>query len=232
MKKALLFIALISLIMSCNAQTERTVNKEVLDILMKDKFNLEIFELSFCINEILNIIENDSSYYKILNDRISKAFDNNKKEEILYIHTVEFEFFQQMIKSNASLKNKYPDGYWKIQQIKPTLLSKTYSNYSEVFKAYVEYPEQVDNICLIMLTCKIDCKFFDDVQNDKIAQWKYNNWLDYGYEEFRHYPGTLNAGKGNINNRIIDYILKTKNCQDNPLANKSIEMIKSITEKH
>ena len=80
MKKIVIVFNLISLLIGCNAQTENQMNKTVVDILKQNKLNLEIFELSFCLNEILYIIENDSNYYKIWEDRINESFHSKIKE--------------------------------------------------------------------------------------------------------------------------------------------------------
>jgi hypothetical protein len=232
MKKIVFILAIISLVMRCNAQSELNVNNAVIETLKKDRFNFEIFELAFCLNEIFSIIENDSTYYNIWASRINQAFNNKQKEELLYVHSIEYKFLKYMMSENISLKGVYPNLYIKLQQIKPVLTAKEFPNFSKVFNDYIEYPEQVDNICLILLICEINCQVFDDITNDKIALWKYNNWINYGFEEFRYYPGTLNNGKKAINNRIINYIMNNKHCQGSPLVNKSFIMIKSTVEKY
>ena len=151
---------------------------------------------------------------------------------MLYIHSLEYSLFEKRMGDNQTLKNDYPIAYKKVQNYKPPVKSREYSSFSEPFKVYIDYPEQIDNICLIMLVCRINCDFFDDIQNEKMALWKFNNWIEYGFEEFRYYPGTLNKGKGIINNRIIDYIMEMKYCQQHPLAQKSITMIKTIRDKY
>lgn len=232
MKTILVSFLVLSQIISCNAQQDRMINEELVDVLKKDKFNLEIYELSFCLDEILYLIENDSNYFKTWKERVNKSFDPKLKKEVLYIHSLEYDFFKLMILENSALINFYPNAYKKIQEIKPTPIAITNSKFSEVFKAYIEFPEQVDDICMVMLVCKLNCATFNDVQNDKIALWKFTNWIDYGFEEFRYYPGTLNEWKGIINKRIINYILKSNNCVDHPLVSRSIALFNSMIEKY
>lgn len=232
MKKLILSLFIISFIGGCKAQSENQVNVKIVDILKKDKFNMEVFELSFCIEELLYIVENDSSFFRMWADKIDNSFANTIKDEVLYIHSIEYNLFKMRLNEESDLKNKYPIAFKRIKNYEQNITPKYYENFSNPFKVYIEYPEQLDDICLIMLLSNIDCVFFEDIQNDKVAFWKFNNWIEYGFEEFRYYPGTLNKGKGIINNRIIEHVLESDKCQYNSLVKNSIIMIKKIKEKY
>jgi len=231
MKKLYLFIIVFLTITNCDAQSDSKVNEYIVKSLKENKFNFEIFELAFCLDEIFFLIENDSTSFDILIERINNAFNVPQKEEIKYIHSLEFDFFREQLIRKIDLKIKYPETYSRLEQTNPEIANNYSNNFAEIFKSYIEYPEQVDDICLIMLICNIDCKYYDNIQNDKIASWKYNNWIEYGFEEFRYYPGTLLEEKRVLNNRMFDYIVKTSNCRDILLVDRSISMIEKVKQK-
>lgn len=224
--KRLLFCIVGITITLLEIRCQASYNKEVVELLKKDKFNYEIYELAFCINEVSHIIEQDTNYLRVLDQKIRIAADNNIKPELLYIHLLEIDFFKKMLDEN-NVKDKYPKAYSDFQKILPSKKSNITTSFTKIFNSYIEYPEQVDDICLIMLTCNLNCKAFEDIQKDKTSVWKYNNWLDYGFEEFRFFPGKTSKAKNIMNNRIIDYILKSEKCKDNNLVIKSKAMLTS-----
>jgi len=231
MEKSLVLFSFLFMFIGCSAQSQNHVDETVINLLEDSKFNLEIYELAFCTKEILYLIENDTTLYNLFQERINKSFRNTIKEELLYIHSLEYELLKDRIITNSN-EEEFPQGVKGFKNIHPNTIQKVVSDFAVPFKAYIEFPEQVDDICLIMLLSDIDCKYFQDIQQDKIALWKFNNWIEYGFEEFRYYPGTLEKGKGIINKRIVNYIIQNNSCKEYPLVKKSTEMIKNTIGKY
>ena len=200
---------------------------DVINILKRDNFNRSFYELSFCINEIHFILENDSNYFDVWKKRVQQI--QTHENELSYMKIIEYLFFNEMQKNNPD--NKYfPRATKFVQESQIKLNVDKPSNFARVFIDYIEYPEQVDDACLIMLICNPDCDYFTEIQNNEVSLWLFNNWLQYGFEEFRYFPALSNRGKMVITNRIIDYIFDKKDCIDKELVQKSKEMIKSVTE--
>jgi len=213
----------------CNAQKDNHLDEEVINFLKESKFNIEIYELAFCTKEVLYLIESDSSFKNMFQERINNSFENDISEELRNIHSIEYRFFKdRMVKDSNS--NEFPKGFRYFINIQPNITQNIFVDFAVPFKAFIEFPEQVDDICLIMLLGDIECKYFQDIQQDKVALWKFNNWIEYGFEEFRYNPGTSHKVKGIINQRIINYILENKQCQDQTLVERSIKKIKDLTE--
>lgn len=208
------------------------VDESVVDILKKTDFNMELFELAFCINEIHYLVESDSVYYELLKKRFSRFSSIIEEDALKYMHILEYRLFKQQLDivllnkgCSVSLKD-----FQKIGEASSESIDTT--DFSIHFKSYIEYPEQVDNACLITLLSDVSCDYFSQIQDDKIALWQFNNWLDYGFEEFRYYPGVLKDGLGVINNRIIDYILELEHCPNQKLVHKSKAMFESIRSRY
>jgi hypothetical protein len=199
----------------------------VAERLKKDNFNLSFYELSFCINEIYHILENDTAYCRVWENRINRLQTSN----LNYLKKIEYGYFDKMHKENP-YKTNYPKAVSFIDFSLVKINIEKITDFAEIFSDYIEYPEQVDDACLIMLVCDMDCNFFTKIQNDEIAFWEYSNWLEYGFEEFRYYPGLSTRANQIINDRIINYILNKKDCLDQELVQKSISMIKSVVEEH
>ena len=218
--KKVLFIFYCIFNTACYAQEH---NLDVVNRLKKDNFYLEFYELAFCINEIHFILENDTSYFNVWKNRI----ENFSKHELSYLKKIGCQFFSDMQNNNPD--NQYysravkfvQDNQLKIGIEKPV-------NFAQDFRRFIEYPEQVDDACLIMLICNIDCYYFIEIQNDEIALWRFNQWLEYGFEEFRYNYSLLDKSRRMITNRIIDYIVNKNDCEDKDLVRKSKKMIKSV----
>jgi hypothetical protein len=201
------------------------VEQELADHLKKNSFNLEIFELAFCLPEILSIIESEPETYEVLEKRINRSFSQETNENTRFIFSMEYKFLQKMLQENQLLKKEFPIGFQKLSKLKPSLIDSPPASFSNIFNSYIEFPEQVDNICLILLTANEDCRAFQEIENNRDANWKFSNWLEYGFDEFRFFPGTLDKAKGILNDRIINYILENPVCHDQPLVKRSVDMI-------
>ena len=60
MKSAIVVILLVLSVSIGFSKPEDEINLDIVGMLKFQKFNLEFYELSFCIEEILYIVENDS----------------------------------------------------------------------------------------------------------------------------------------------------------------------------
>jgi hypothetical protein len=234
MKRVILFSLLVLIGMVSFSKNSNESNLDIVKMLKSEKFNLEFYELSFCIEEVLNIIETDSSFCNIWDARIAEGFSKRLEDEIIYIHFKELEFLKYKLNSDENLKLKYPYAYeYVIKSIDINIdLKKGMHNFPEIFNTYIKYPEQIDDICIIMLICDFDCMVFKTIQNDKISNWKFNNWLEYGFEEFRYFPSTQNQASNILTNRITKYIIENPKCINKPLVIKSIEMIQATMNKY
>src|SRR5690554_876959 len=235
MRKLLMFLGVFCFypaIGNIDMHRDNFVDKSVVDILKKTDFNMELFELAFCINEIHYLVESDSVYYELLKKRLSRFSSIIEKDELKYMYLLEYRFFKQ--KLNEVFFNKGCSvSLIDLQKFgEPLAESIDTTDFSVHFRAYIEYPEQVDNACIITLLSDVNCDCFSQIQDDKIALWQFNNWLDYGFEEFRYYPGVLKDGLGVINNRIIDYILELEHCPNQKLVHKSKAMFESIRSRY
>lgn len=225
----ILFFTTVSLV---KAQKDIIPDSLIVDYLKKNKFNLEFYELSFCQNEILFILEQDTGYYSIWEKRIQTEIKDSLDANAFYIHSKGLNFFKEILVT-SELHNVYPFAFkFILESLNFNITLKKVNDFSEVFKSYIKYPEQVDDICLILLVCDFNCDFFKEIQSDKIANWKFNNWLEYGFEEFRIYPEKTIKGKREITERLISYILTNYKCMNQPLKQQSIEMIKRVSAKY
>jgi hypothetical protein len=227
------FLGILSLTsFECISQTRKQIDVQIMEYLKKERFNIEITDLSFCIDEILFVIEKDTSYKNIFIKRINESFDKGLSNATIYVHKKVFESFMDTIKSLKYFKNNYPKAYEYIIHINPFIKEITFNSFTDVFKAYIEYPEQVDDICVFTLLYKSDNKTYEGIEKDKVALWRFNTWIEYGFEEFRYYPGILNKAKGKINERIIEAIIRKQGINSNQLVKKSLEMIKNVEKKY
>jgi hypothetical protein len=207
----------------CSAQK---YDVSVIDELKRCDFNREFYELAFAIPEIYYMLETDTSCQEKWGNRI-RLFQRFK-DKMGVLQKMEYTFFIQKQREFLNDNSK------KIPLVYDTDMTKTevVENFGKIFLDYIEYPDQVDAACLIILLCSKDCRLFTEIQNEKYALWNYNNWLEYGFEEFRYYPGMSKKGNQIINNRMIDYLLNNKHCFEQELVHKSIVMIKSVINKY
>lgn len=234
MRSVVMLVLLISIVSIGFSKPDDELNLEVVEMLKLQKFNLEYYELSFCIEEILYVVENDSSYSEIWDARISSGFVKTLEDEIIYVHLKELSFFEANLLADKTFKTKYPSAFnYILNSLDINMdVKKGVSNFSEIFNVYVKYPEQVDDICLISLICNFDCTIFSDIRNDDISNWKYNNWLKYGFDEFRYFPSIQDSAHNVLTNRVSNFIIKNSSCKTDTLVIKSIKMIQTIMCKY
>lgn len=234
MRSVVVLVLLISIVSVGFSKPDDELNLEVVEMLKFQKFNLEFYELSFCIDEILNIVENDSSYCEVWDARISSGFVRTLEDEIIYVHLKELDFFETNLLSDKTYKTKYPFAFkYILNSLEINIdVKKGVSNFHKILNVYVKYPEQIDDICLISLICNFDCMVFNDIQNDDISNWKFNNWLKYGFDEFRYFPSTQDSANIILTNRISNHIVKSSKCKTEPLVIKSIKMIQAVMNKY
>jgi hypothetical protein len=203
------------------------------DYVKKEKFALEIYELSFCLEEIADILEHDTSYNILFEKRLKLAFDKRLNKSQLFIHNKEMGLLRKSLANLKSGETIYPKAYKIMNKLFEGHNSSDFNNYSEPFKAYIEYPEQVDDICLVtLITDSPNNQAWEDIQSDKIALIRFNNWIEYGFEEFRYYPGLSSKPKSILNTRIVNFIFNKRKDDKNPLVMKSLKMIHSVVTKY
>jgi hypothetical protein len=205
---------------SCVANPDR----DIIDLLKHEKFQFELFELSMCTEEILTILQKDTTYYRHWKKRMERVNDRRLSDYDRYVHSVELNFF---IKQCQRLKPHYESGYSFIEKSIPTLNAKEYTDLSIPFYNYIHYPEDIDPASLIVLVCFPE-KALDDITKDKKSFSRFNDWIEYGYDEFRDGMARNNVAKEKINNRLIDFIVDRHSKSSQSLAVNSIAMLKKM----
>lgn len=205
---------------SCLANPDR----DIIDLLKREKFQFELFELSMCSEEILNILQEDTTYHRHWKKRMERVNDKRLSEYDRYIHSVELIFF---IEQCQSLKSQFKSGYSFIEKSTPAFQAKDYTDLSIPFYHYIHYPEDIDPASLIVLVCFPE-KALSDITKNKKSYSRFNDWIEYGYDEFRDGMAENNIGKKKINNRLIDFIVNKHSDSTQPLAVNSIAMLKKM----
>jgi hypothetical protein len=197
----------------------------------KENFNLQIYELAFCVEEVVAIIENDSLARKTFEERINRAFDSRYNNAQIYIHKLELNFFSQQSKKIISL-NSYPNSSLLFDKMVENNKSNNYEKFASQFPEYIESPEQVDDACLIALISDLPNTAWRGIESDKLAMYSFNNWINFGFEEFRFYPGTKSKPKEILNKRIVDYVLQKHAKSSEPLVIRAVRMIDTVKAKY
>jgi hypothetical protein len=204
----------------------------VADYLKKEKFNLELYEISFCVKELLAVIENDSVYRNAFEKRILRAFDKRLNEAQIYFHMLEYDFLRKQILSVENVKELYPKSTYLVDKMRPSVRTFTFNSFAVAFQNYIEYPEQTDDACIISLVSELPKQIWSEIEADKLANYRFNTWLEFGFEEFRYYPGTKSVAKSTINNRIVSFVNARHNGSSTPLVVKSLKMMRSVVERY
>lgn len=205
---------------SCMAKPDR----DIIDLLKHEKFKLELFELSMCAEEVLTILQEDTTYHHHWKKRMERIYDNQLTEYDRYVHSKELALF---MKQCQSLKSQYRLGYDYLEKNIPVFRGKTYTDLSIPFYNYIRYPEDIDPASLIVLMCFPE-KAFDDITKNKKALSRFNDWIEYGYDEFREGMAKNNIGRKKVNNRIIDFIVNKHSESSQELVVSSITMLKKM----
>ena len=216
-------------VISCDAST---YDSTVAAYIKKEQFNLELYELSFCAKEVVGIIETDSVYQKAFEKRINRAFDKKLNAAQIYFHTLEYDFLRKQVLALENVKQLYPQSISLIEKMVPSGKTFTFTNFSAPFQDYIEYPEQTDDACIITLISHLPRKVWNEIQSDELALYRFNTWLEFGFEEFRYYPGIKSAVKSKINSRIVIFINEKNKGNTEPLVIKSLKTINSVVEKY
>jgi len=222
-------ISSLLLIYGCHSnaqQNEVDPNYEIVEMLTKNKLNLELFELAFVLPELAYIIENDST--GLFDQRIQNAFNPNLSAVSQYVHSIELGFLLSQFAADISLKSAFPVAVKMALQKEVFIREKSDDDFSVIYKEYIQYPEQVDDISLITLLTSKDCRLYENIAGDKMAMYNFNNWLEYGFDEFRYYPDSKDSINLEINNKLVDWIMTNAKCPDNPLVRRSKKMLKEV----
>jgi hypothetical protein len=221
MKFAINTVTFILLTLSaCSARPDG----DIIDLLKREKFQFEIFELSMCAEEILSILQSDTAYHKMWEKRIQRANDSRLSEYDRYMHSAEYSFFLQQC---HAFDSQYKRAVTFVKQSSSSFQMKTYADLSLPFNNYVHYPEDIDPASLIVLICLPE-KALDDISKNKTSRVRFNNWIEYGYKEFRYGFTKNNVAKKKINDRMIDFIITKHSKSTHHLALASITMLKKI----
>lgn len=221
-------------IFSAAAKTWSSPYKDslIVEHLKKEKFNLELYELAFCSRELLQILEEDSMARNEFMKRIERAFDERLSQSQLYFHQLEYDLLSGQISEDKDVKLSYPKALSLIQKLAPEKLSYDYKGFATHFQNYIEYPEQTDDACIIALVTNLPKTIWKEIESDKLALYRFNTWLEFGFEEFRYYPGLKSTIKSTINDRIISFIKEKYSVAHHPLIAKSLDMINSMEERY
>lgn len=209
-----------------------TYDSVVAAYIKKEQFNLELYEISFCAKELLEIIEKDSISRNAFEKRISRAFDKKLNEAQVYFHTLEYHFLQKQVLALENVRHLYPQSLSLIEKMAPSEKKFDFEKFSIPFENYIEYPEQTDDACLILLVSGVPDEVWSDIQSNELAMYRFNSWLEFGFEEFRYYPGTKSVPKSRINSRIVHFINERYDQNTNPFIVKSLKAINSVVERY
>jgi hypothetical protein len=202
------------------------------DYLKQEKFNVELYELAFCLPEIFTIIEDDSTHRSRFKKRLQRAFNSKLSTSQLYFHQLELRIMLE----NVDKLNDVDEKYQKSLAVIREFYSDSHANKAEfsssIFRNFIEYPEQVDDACLILLLSNTKDIQWSALEQDKGAMIRFANWINYGFEEFRYYPSTLRSNKLIITNRIIADVCARNRESKNPLVIRSLRMIETVVGRY
>ncbi|WP_138765875.1 hypothetical protein [Pedobacter xixiisoli] len=123
----------------------------------------------------------------------------------------------------------YPAAYQFIISLKKNMpsLKTSFKDYVELFLKRIEYPEDVDDACISYLILYKEEKPFDDILKNKSALYRFNQWLRYGFKEFRGYS-LENTPQNEISNRIIQRIRENHANPKNELLKRTLKMFDEL----
>lgn len=204
----------------------------LVDYLKQEKFNVELYELAFCLPEIFSIIEDDSAYRSRFKKRLQRALNTKLSTSQLYFHQLELRIMLENIDKLKDIDKKYQKSFAVIREFYSDSLSNKAEFSSSIFRNFIEYPEQVDDACLILLLSNTKHSQWSALEQDKGAMIRFDNWVKYGFEEFRYYPSTLRSTKLIITNRIVADVRTRNRGSENPLVIKSLRMIDQVVGRY
>lgn len=219
--KIIICISFLIHVTSVKAQKSNYSNVE--SYLKKNKFQLELYELSFCGREILKLLENDSLSRTFFEERINRVnnkhfdkyekFIQNKELKILFDSLLNVKNNKKYVKSTRFIRSIKDDFNFSKEQI--------FLDYSEPFIGYVKYPDQIDDICLFTLINGDDGEVFRKLLRNENVSYIFNNWLKYGFIEFRGF-----SKEDTPKNEITDRIINSLNSKYK--SSKQITIIKTL----
>lgn len=215
-----LMLILTSISFSCSANPD----SDIIAHLKREKFQLELFELSMCVEEIFQVLREDSTYHRFWIKRMERVYDKRLTEYERYLHSIELNFF---LNQCEQIGNKYKSEHSFLKKYIPQYQTKNLPNVAESFYNFIQYPEDIDPACLIILICFPESALNDIARDAKYLK-QFNNWIEYGYDEFRDGFSQRNPAKRKINNRLIDFIIDKYSNSSHSLAQESISMLKGM----
>ncbi|MEQ8880634.1 MAG: hypothetical protein RLQ12_13420 [Cyclobacteriaceae bacterium] len=232
MKKKLLFKSLILfLTFHTNCQVPMdSMDNGIIKMLEKNDLNIQLFELAFALPELAYIIENDTT--DLFEKRIQNAFRENLPHDTKYIHSLSLKFLISRFRLNQEIALSFPLAFQKVIMKDSILINQPNKEFHEIYKSYIKYPEQVDAITIITLLEVENCEIYNSIENDELALYYFNSWLEYGFDEFRYYPDSENPSKKLINDRIVNWVTEHSNCPENNLVHKAKIMMRETIESY
>ncbi|MDR1225471.1 MAG: hypothetical protein LBK47_01050 [Prevotellaceae bacterium] len=201
--------------------TTNTVDMGIVEYLKKAQFNMLLVDLSFCVEEVKFILTTDSTYIPIWKERIERGFNNQSN----FLRKLEYALFQKQAESYFVATSLL------YNTLDVSKVQMTDQQYIQDFLNLIEYPDEVDHACVVLLLCVEKCEIFNVIAEDKAANRQFKKWFDYGFEEFRYYPGLSNSATIKINNRIIKHLKDRQTCQ-NKVVKEAFAMMEKVQKQY
>jgi hypothetical protein len=224
MKNTFLILAASILFTNGAAQTD----SKITNFLKSESGGIEIFELAFCADELKAILDNDTSFTSTIKKRLGRRFDPRLSESIRTVHQLELVF----LKNVSPALNASPQFKNAISHFDHDKRINAISEYTRLFKAYIEYPEMVDNAFIILLLISTNENLWVSIEQDKTLHFHFNNWIRYGFEEFRYFPGTKSQAQEVLNTRIVSFLRQKYINSKNPMIIRALEMFRTVEDKY
>ncbi len=212
------------------SMAQKKISEDIKYYLKKNKFQLCLYELSFCTKEIMPMLENDTLSRKYLKKSLSQSFDSRLDKVELFIN---YKQSQVLFDSLAILKYQkiYPKAYTFVMNLKKTIpiINENFGDYVQPFVKSIKYPDQVDPICNFYLVYYNEEKPFDEILKNNEALYYFNQWLKYGFIEFRGYSQKTTP-QNEISDRIMLRIKINHQNQKNELLKSTLTIIKKLQD--
>ncbi|WKK76867.2 hypothetical protein QYS49_06300 [Marivirga salinae] len=205
------------------------MSNDVLKYIKNNLNSVEIFELSFAKQELLYYLENDTSGIKKFQKKLENRFDSRIANSIKYMNYRQFKDLKVRILKEEDFSKKFPHSYEYFKNLEiPEFPKPKVENYAIFIKQNLTFPEDIDYLFLYTYLYENDKENWNEIYRNSVVKYNYDNWLEYGYSEFRDSPNNL--GKQIINKRIIKQIITENKNANNELVKKGLNMLSEYLE--